>query len=145
MDIVGLTPLASAILAETGRLEREKPSGKIETADFEPLFNSRLDTRYSNDKTILKEETEEQSELVARLQEANNSFLACRRMDSSLKERETAIQSLESGYFKYKELVGNLEVGRKFYNDLARHLSRFLDESKHFVHQRRVQAGQMEV
>lgn len=82
---------------------------------------------------------------MGRLQEANASFLACRRMDSSLKKREMAIQKLENGYFKYKELITNLEVGRKFYNDLGRLLSRFLDECKHFVHQRRVEAGQMEV
>lgn len=87
----------------------------------------------------------EQQELVGRLKEANTSFLASRRMDSSLKDRETAIQTLESGFMKYKELIANMDVGRKFYNDLARLLSRFSDEAKHFVYQRRVEAGQIEV
>lgn len=118
---------------------------KVETVDFEPLFISRLDSHYSADKQILSQEIEEQEELVARLKEANTAFLACRKMDSSLKERETAIQTLENGFMKYKELIANLNVGRKFYNDLARLLSRFRDEAKHFVCQRRVEAGQIEV
>ncbi|KAF8544034.1 BRO1-like domain-containing protein [Trichophaea hybrida] len=133
------------ILAEAGRLERANPLRKVETTDFEPLFISRLDSHYSADKQILSQETQEQEELVARLKEANTSFLACRKMDSSLKERETAIQTLENGFMKYKELIGNLNVGRKFYNDLARLLSRFRDEAKHFACQRRVEAGQIEV
>jgi programmed cell death 6-interacting protein len=104
-----------------------------------------LESRYSTDKLILEQESEEQEDLVVRLREANASFLASRRMDSSLKEREDAIQMVENAFFKYKELIANLDVGRKFYNDLARLLSRFRDESKHFVHRRSVEAGQLEV
>ena len=134
-----------SILAETGRLERENPLRKVEASDFEPLFGSRLEARYSADKQLLVQEADEQQELVARLKEANASFLASRRIDSSLKDRETAIQMLESGFMKYKELIANMDVGRKFYNDLARLLSRFSDEAKHFVYQRRIEAGRIEV
>ena len=117
----------------------------MEASDFEPLFGSRLEARYSADKQLLVQEADEQQNLVARLKEANASFLASRRMDSSLKDRETAIQMLESGFMKYKELIANMDVGRKFYNDLARLLSRFSDEAKHFVYQRRIEAGRIEV
>jgi programmed cell death 6-interacting protein len=141
-----LTPsLAASILAEAGRLERENPLRKVESADFEPLFNSRLEARYSTDKLTLEQESEEQEELVSRLREANASFLAGRRMDSSLKEREDAIQTLENAFMKYNELIGHLDGGRKFYNELTRLLSRYRDECKHFVYRRRVEAGQMEV
>lgn len=93
----------------------------------------------------MEEEEGEQEDIVSRLKDANASFIASRRMDSSLKERQEALQRLETGYLKYRELVSNLEVGRKFYNDLARLLGRFRDECKHFVHQRRVEARQIEV
>ena len=109
------------------------------------MFSSRLETRYNMDKQVLAEESSEQEELIQRLREANSSFLTCRLVDSSLVERESAIQTLEIGYFKYKELMGNLEGGRTFYNDLAKHLSRLRDECKHVVYQRRVEAGQLEV
>ncbi|KAA8907826.1 BRO1-like domain-containing protein [Sphaerosporella brunnea] len=137
--------ITTSILTEAGRLERENPLRKIESADFEPLFNSRLELRYNTDKLILQQESEEQEDLVSRLREANTSFLASRRMDSSLKEREDAIQAVENAFFKYKELITNLDVGLKFYNDLTRLLSRFRDECNHFVYGRRVEAGQMEV
>jgi programmed cell death 6-interacting protein len=104
-----------------------------------------LESRYSTDKLILEQESEEQEKLVSRLREANASFLAGRRMDSSLKEREDAIQTLENAFMKYNELIGHLDGGRKFYNELTRLLSRYRDECKHFVYRRRVEAGQMEV
>jgi programmed cell death 6-interacting protein len=66
-------------------------------------------------------------------------------VDSSLKDREDALQTLENGYSKYKEIISNLDVGRKFYNDLARLLQRFRDEVRAWVYSRRVEAERLEV
>lgn len=145
MTFITNHPLAQPILHETARLERENPTRQVEATDFEQFFTSRLEARYNIDQSILEEEAEEQEALMARLQDANGSFLSSRRVDSSLKQREEALQKLENGYLRYKELMGNLDVGRKFYNDLAKLLSRFRDECKHFVQQRRMEAGQLEV
>ena len=57
----------------------------------------------------------EEEGLLKRLQDANASFTTARKGDSSTKEREGALQRLENAYFKYKEIVSNLEAGRKFY------------------------------
>ena len=131
------------ILAEAARLEREYPMQKIEPAQFEDLFERRLE-RYDADRAMIVEEREEQEEMSSRLKEANASFLHARRGDSSTHEREQALQKLENGYSKYKEIVANLEVGRKFYNDLAKIVSRFRDDCRSFAYQRRTEAGQLE-
>jgi programmed cell death 6-interacting protein len=54
------------------------------------------------------------------------------------------LQRLENAYFKYKEIVSNLEVGRKFYNDLSKILDRFRDEVRNYSYGRRAEAAQLE-
>ncbi|KAI9815101.1 MAG: pH-response regulator protein palA/rim20 [Pycnora praestabilis] len=133
----------TVILAEAARLEREYPMQKIEAGQFEDLFERRLQ-RYDSDRAMISEEQEEQEQIAFRLQETNTSFFNARRGDTSTKEREQALQKLENAYFKYKEIISNLDVGRKFYNDLAKIVGRFRDESKSFAYQRRSEAGRME-
>lgn len=116
---------------------------KIEPAMFENLFEDRLE-QYEEDRKVVSEEKESQSQLVVRIQEANAAFITARRGDSSTKEREQALQRLENAYFKYKEIVSNLNTGRKFYNDLATIVTRFTDECRDFAYHRRMEAGQME-
>ena len=132
-----------ALLAETARLEREFPMQKIEAAQFESLFEQRL-APYEAERESLVPEQDEQDQIVARLREANKSFLEARRGDTSTREREKALQELETGYVKYKEIVSNLETGRKFYNDLAGHVSRFRDAVAASVGHRRMDSQQLE-
>ncbi|MCJ1260843.1 pH-response regulator protein palA/rim20 [Lobaria immixta] len=132
-----------AILVETGRLEREFPMQNIEPVQFENLFEERLQF-YDSDRATVSEEQTEQKEVASRLREANAAFAAARVGDTSTKKREQALQRLENGYIKYKEIVSNLNTGRKFYNDLASIVSRFRDDAKNFAYQRRVEAGQIE-
>lgn len=116
---------------------------KIEPAQFENLFEHRLQ-RYDEDKRLISTESEEQNQLTSQLKESNAAFTSARRGDSSTREREQALQRLENAYVKYKEIVTNLNTGRKFYNDLAKIVNRFRDEAKNFAYQRRVEAGQLE-
>lgn len=132
-----------ALLKETGRLEREFPMQKIEPAQFEDLFEERLQD-YEVDREMLMKEQEEQDGIVSRVQDANVAFVNARKGDSSTKEREKALQELENGYVKYKEIISNLDVGRKFYNDLANIVTRFRDSCKAFVNQRRMEASHLE-
>ena len=133
----------SVILAETARLERDFPMQKIEPAQFESLFEQRLE-RYDPDRQMVLDEEAEQKDLELQVQEANKAFLLARKGDSSTREREQALQRLETAYVKYKEIVSNLNTGRKFYNDLANIVNRFRDDCKQFAYQRRVEAGQWE-
>ncbi|KAL9125583.1 MAG: hypothetical protein Q9217_005233 [Psora testacea] len=131
------------ILAETARLEREFPMQKIEPAHFEDLFQERLE-RYDEDKKTVANEIEEQERLASKLKEANTTFTDARRGDTSTRERERALQRLENAYLKYKEIISNINTGRKFYNDLAKIVTRFRDDCKNFAYQRRIEASQLE-
>ncbi|KAJ9498711.1 pH-response regulator protein palA/rim20 [Exophiala xenobiotica] len=135
--------IGPALLAEAARLEREYPMQKIDPSQFEALFDRRLQT-YESDRDILAAEQEEQDQIVARLREANKAFLDARRGDTSTRDRQKALQALDTGYAKYKELISNLETGRKFYNDLAGHVTRFRENVKAQVNERRVEASQLE-
>lgn len=128
---------------ETARLEREFPMQKIEPIQFESLFEDRLQ-RYDSDRKMISKEKEEQTYVASQLRESNAAFTSARQGDSSTRQREQALQRLENGYIKYKEIVSNLNTGRKFYNDLATIVNRFRDECKNFAYQRRIEAGQFE-
>jgi programmed cell death 6-interacting protein len=115
----------------------------IQASQFENLFEERLQA-YDVDRKMVDQEQREQDEVTGRLQEAQRAFEQARRGHSSSRERERALQELENGFLKYKELLTNLDVGRTFYNDLAKIVGRFRDDCKGFVQQRRVEACQLE-
>ncbi|KAJ6164269.1 hypothetical protein N7470_002941 [Penicillium chermesinum] len=132
-----------ALLKETARLEREFPMQAIQASQFEDLFEEHL-RYYDSDRDMLAQEQRDQEQLSDQVRQANQAFTRAHRGDTSTKERELALQDLENGYMKYKEIISNLEVGRKFYNDLAKIVGRFRDDVKTFVHQRRMEASQLE-
>jgi len=135
--------IGPALLSEAARLEREYPMQKIEPGQFEKLFESRLES-YEPDREVLLTEQEDQDQIVARLREANKAFIDARRGDTSTKDRQKALQTLDNGYAKYKELINNLDTARKFYNDLASHVTRFREGCKAQVSERKVEASQIE-
>lgn len=116
---------------------------KIEPAQFESLFEQRLE-RYDPARQMVLDEETEQKDLEFQVQEKNKDFILTRKGDSPTREREQALQRLETAYLKYKEIVSNLNTGRKFYNDLANIVNRFRDDCKQFAYQRRIEAGQWE-
>ncbi|CAG8955566.1 hypothetical protein HYFRA_00009520 [Hymenoscyphus fraxineus] len=133
----------TSILAEAARLEREYPSQSIAAVHFEDFFDQRL-TKYDVDSQALQSDSEEQDLLLQALEEANSRFVAGRKGDKSSKEREQALQSLETAYWTYKEIVRDIEGGRKFYNELANWVQKFRNECRDFVYQRREEAQVLE-
>lgn len=125
---------------ESNKLEREYPMMPIQASQFENLFDERLQ-KYDLDRSSLKTEEREQDTLLQRVKDANQSFQNAKRGDSSSKEREDALQNLENAYTAYKEIMKNLEVGRKFYNDLSGITLKFRDECRAFFTQRRSEAS----
>lgn len=115
----------------------------IHASQFEDLFEEQL-RLYDADRDMLAYEQNEQEKIAEQVREANRAFTRAHKGDASTKERETALQELENGYLKFKEIISNLEVGRKFYNDLAKIVGRFRDDAKAFVQQRRMEASQLE-
>lgn len=116
---------------------------KIEPAHFEDLFEQRL-RQYDEDKKVLAVEAEAQSQLSEQIKDANTAFNAARAGDNSTREREKALQRLENAYNRYREIQGNINTGREFYNNLAKMVTRFRDQCKEFAYQRRLEAGRLE-
>ncbi|KAK4237192.1 pH-response regulator protein palA/prr-1 [Achaetomium macrosporum] len=134
------------ILGEAARLERTYPNTPIVPAHFEEFFDKRLDRLYDSELEIVDKERAEQEKAVAGLQRANREFEAQRRSigDRGSHDREKALQRLDNAYYKYKEIVSNVEVGRKFYNDLSRIVEQFRNQARHWVNERRKEARALE-
>lgn len=135
------------ILKEAARLERTYPTTPLVPAHFEDFFDKRLDKLYEPEIQAVGKEEEEQDKLLAGVERANREFDAQKRQRSNLgtKERESALQRLDSAYFKYKDVVNNLEVARKFYNDLNRIVGQgFRDRAKKWAAERHMEARALE-
>jgi len=137
--------IKSDILKEAARLERTYPNTAIATAHFEDFFEKRLDSVYESDLELIDKETAEQDKVLGDVNRANREFEAQKRSaGSGSREREAALQKLDNAYYKYKELVSNVEVGRKFYNDLSKIVGQFRDQCRNWVQERRKDARSLE-
>ncbi|KAI1132646.1 BRO1-like domain-containing protein [Nemania abortiva] len=139
--------IKSDILAEAARLERNLTvATAIVPAHFEDFFDKRLDLLYEPDIEMVQKEGDEQEKLLSELIRANREFESQKKMagDKGNREREQALQKLENAYYKYKELTSNVEVGRKFYNDLSRIVGNFRDSARTFATERRREAHMLE-
>jgi len=134
------------ILVEAARLERTYPSTAIVPAHFEDFFEKRLDSLYEADLEGLEKERADQEKALTEVERANREFEAQKRSvgDRGNVEREKALQRLDNAYYKYKEIVNNIEVGRKFYNDLSQILEQFRNQARHWVNERRKDARSLE-
>ncbi|KAI1339949.1 BRO1-like domain-containing protein [Xylariaceae sp. FL0016] len=135
------------ILAEAARLERTQAvATAIVPAHFEDFFEKRLDSLYEPELELVHKEGTEQEKLISDLIRVNREFESQKKTmgDKGNREREQALQKLENAYYKYKELISNVEVGRKFYNDLSRITGTFRDSSRTFVTERRREARMLE-
>lgn len=135
------------ILGEAARLERNQAvATAIVPAHFEEFFEKRLDSLYEPDLELVQKEGQEQEKLVSDLIRVNRDFESQKKIvgDKGNREREQALQKLENAYYKYKELVSNVEVGRKFYNDLSRIVGGFRDGARSWVTERRREARMLE-
>ncbi|KAK4172330.1 putative pH-response regulator protein [Triangularia setosa] len=134
------------IMAEAARLERTYPSTPIVPAHFEDFFDKRLDSLYESELEALEKEQADQEKIVSEIQRANRDFESQKKVigESGNREREKALQRLDNAYYKYKEIVSNIEVGRKFYNDLSRIVEQFRNQARGWVNERRQEARMLE-
>ncbi|KAK4145147.1 BRO1-like domain-containing protein [Dichotomopilus funicola] len=134
------------ILAEAARLERSYPNTPIVPAHFEEFFDKRLDRLYEPELEVVEKELADQEKLVADLQRANREFESQKKTagEKGSRDREKALQRLDDAYYKYKDIVNNVEVGRKFYNDLSRIVESFRNQCRAFTNERRKEAAALE-
>ncbi|POS85622.1 hypothetical protein EPUL_001298 [Erysiphe pulchra] len=128
--------ISSSILIEASRLETKYPTQRITAAHFEDFLEERL-SKYDSYLQALQTEEKDQSRLLKQLEICNKEFVKVRIDDGAIeKEREKTLQELENAYFQYKEIVGYLESGRKFYNDLAQIIGKFRDNARNWAAKR---------
>ncbi|KAK4641618.1 pH-response regulator protein palA/rim20 [Podospora bellae-mahoneyi] len=134
------------IMAEAARLERTYPNTPIVPAHFEGFFDKRLDSLYESELEALEKEQADQEKIMSEIQRANRDFESQKKVigESGNREREKALQKLDNAYYKYKEIVSNIEVGRKFYNDLSRIVEQFRNQARSWVNERRQEARMLE-
>ena len=135
------------ILKEAARLERAYPTTALVPAHFEDFFEKRLDTLYEREVEALQDEQSQQDKLLEQVQRNNREFESQKRLgsDQSTRDRQEALQALEDAYKKYKELIGNLEAARKFYNDLNKIVGPgFRDVVRQYAAGRRREAQELE-
>ena len=83
-------------------------------------------------------------ELISQLREAHAAFAQAKRGDVFNRKHEEKLQSLEAGYAKYNEIISNLEVGRRFYKDLAKIVIRYRDECIAYALERNAELKQLD-
>ncbi|KAI1000532.1 pH-response regulator protein palA/RIM20 [Podosphaera aphanis] len=144
LEMVKKDDINVAILVEAARLELAYPAQEIVPAHFEDFCEKRL-SKYDSEILALQAEEEEQDYILRQLTICNESFLNNRKEDiTGQRERENALQALENAYFKYKEIIDNLEGARKFYNELNLMVKIFRDEVKAWVSERQKNAERLE-
>lgn len=134
------------IMKEAARLERTYPNTQIVAAHFEDFFEKRLDHMYEAELELIEKEAAEQDKMLADVTRTNRDFESQKKTagDRGTREREAALQALDNAYYKYKEIVNNAEVGRKFYNDLSKIVGSFRDRCRTWVGERRRDARGLE-
>lgn len=136
--------IGPVLLQHATALEQQEPMRKLETALFEPVFRDRLNI-YEEDREFVQRDSESQARLLEELEQANNEFIASRKGDTVFKEREDALQRLETSFHKYREIFNNSEEGRNFYNQLSQSLSKFRDKCREFTQRRQKGATDQEL
>ncbi|BEI84836.1 hypothetical protein CcaverHIS002_0502370 [Cutaneotrichosporon cavernicola] len=129
------------VLQEASRLAHGG-SGDVKPEWFEPLFDKAA-AKYDRLRDEMDAEAGGQDELLEQIRKQNEAFLAERKEDPRVKERERSLQDMDMAYWKWREIVDNADEGIKFYNQLANHLQQFKDACSQFLNARRVDVGQV--
>ena len=85
--------------------------------DFESTFTRQL-TRYDTIKPAIETNITRQTTTLSVVKQANDQFKRLQNSNDTIKQREAALQNLETGYNLFKELSSNFKEGIKFYSDL---------------------------
>lgn len=88
---------------------------------FEDFFDKCLDSFYEFEFEVFEKEQVDQEKIMSEIQWVNCDFELQKKVigESGNWEWEKVLQRLDNVYYKYKEIVSNIEVGWKFYNDFS--------------------------
>ena len=101
----------------------------VEAAHFEDIFQLELQ-KYGIYRDLLAGNERRQDELLAEITRTNEEFLAARKTDPILKEREESFQKFDVALSKHQEIAVNLTEALRFYQDCARLLDQLRNTVK---------------
>ncbi|WWD19366.1 pH-response regulator protein palA/RIM20 [Kwoniella shandongensis] len=140
-NIAASDDIRPQVLQESSRLAHGG-SGDVKTEWFEDMFHKSLE-KYDRLKDELDAEGSKQEQLLEQIRGQNEAFLAERKDDPVVKERERRLQDMDLAYWKWREIVDNAEEGIKFYNSFADMLGQFKATCTQFLNSRRADVGQI--
>lgn len=142
--VANMDMLPEIITIYNGLVQGSDAHAHVDAAKFESVYTKHVNKLQKESDGWLEQQDAEQHAILGKIEELNERFLEIRESDSTTVERENAIQNLEVAYFKFGEIMQNLDEGRKFYNSLIDQLQRFKDQCKEFVYERRVEGRELE-
>ncbi len=131
-----------AVMNHAGVLAAQSKHAKLAVAQFEDLFQARLQG-LGRFESSLTENAVRQEDLLDRIKVANEVFLHARRTDPALAKREEALQRLDAAAHQHRELLANLQEGLRFYDQLSGLLTELREGCKQFAYARAQEAKEL--
>ncbi|EGW30966.1 uncharacterized protein SPAPADRAFT_142371 [Spathaspora passalidarum NRRL Y-27907] len=115
-------------------------SENLKELAFEPVYEQHIQM-FAEDVKFVESSKELQIRLEQELDVLNNRFHqeANLHQSSSQSKRQEALQSLETAYSMYLEIVGNLNEGSKFYTDFITKSNVVLKECEDYLYRKRIE------
>lgn len=125
---------------------KKNKSQQVDTQSLEMLYRKHL-LIFNDDSNHFEDLKQQQIHIESKIDKLNNEFVSkLQLVDANSKSpRQMMLETLETTYTKYLELVSNLNEGSKFYNDFLDRGSVILKECDEFLLQRRAEGRELEL
>lgn len=118
---------------------------KIDSYTFEPTFNAHI-AMFNEDLSFIDKTKTQQQALESEIEKLNSIFIEVvgTSRDATQSQRQIALQTLESTYASYLDLISNLSEGCKFYTEFISKGNVVLRECDEYVYERRIEGRDLE-
>ncbi|CAH2354061.1 pH-response regulator protein palA/RIM20 [[Candida] railenensis] len=118
---------------------------KIDSYTFEPTFNAHI-AMFNEDLSFIDKTKTQQQALESEIEKLNSIFIEVvgSSRDTTQSQRQIALQTLESTYASYLDLISNLSEGCKFYTEFISKGNVVLRECDEYVYERRIEGRDLE-
>ncbi|KAG5417547.1 RIM20 [Candida metapsilosis] len=119
--------------------------GHFNSAKFELAYEDHLKS-FSTDLSFLESTKSNQQDLEREIDALNNEFIHeyTTNVTSTQRNRQDALQTLDTTFVKYNEILTNLAEGSNFYNDFITKGTPVLHECEDYLNQRRLESREIE-
>lgn len=121
------------------------PDGSIDEDTFTPVYDKHI-TMFDPDLKFVNFLKEKQENLEEKINSLNTKFVTEIEMKYNLSRGEhlEILQTLESAYVGYLDLISNMNDGSKFYTDFLLRGGAVLKDCDDFIYRRRIEAREIE-